>query len=173
MGWSAVGLMGWSIAGLIGLIWELSGGGWVDRQRVWWVDRNLVAVDGLIDGGFAGFDRFRLLGRSVWLVPFVRFDCLISCWVWLFLFLFFSFLFFFTWVWFIWFWFHCFGLMGLLGFKNMNSHVLGLIDEERKEWWRTRRTVHACTQLSLKWCIQADFILRFSWEELCVYFYTL
>ena len=151
----------------MGLIWELGGGGWVNRQGVWWVDRNSVAVDGLIGSGFAGFDRFRLLGRSIWSVLFVGFDRLISCWIW------WVWFFFFTWVWFIWFWFHCFGLMGLLGFKNMNSHVLGLIDEEHKEWWRTRRIVDAHTQLSLKWCIQADFILRFSWEELCVYFYTL
>ena len=112
MGWSTMGLMGWlavGLMGLMGLIWEVSGD---------------------------GFD-LRLLGRSVW-------------WVW--------FGFGFIWVWwvdrfFFFFFSHGFDwfnlrlvasvlvlvslfwssiLMGLLGFKNMNSHVLG----------RTRRTVH-------------------------------
>ena len=78
-----------------------------------------VVVDGLIGGGFdgfdlrllgrsiwsvIGFDRFRLLGRSVWSVAFAGFDHLIS---WSFD----GFDFFFTWVWFIWFWFHCFDLL--------------------------------------------------------------
>ena len=74
----------------MGLIWELGGGGWVNRQGVWWVDRNSVAVDGLIGSGFAGFDRFRLLGRSIWSVLFVGFDRLISCWIWWVWFFFFS-----------------------------------------------------------------------------------
>ena len=159
--------MGWSA---VGLIWELGGGGWVDRWGLWWVDRNSVVVDGLISGGFAGFDRFCLLGRSVWSIAFVRFDRLIGCWVW--------------WVWF--YFSHGFDLYGfgftvlitcwlmcLLGFKNMNSHDLGLIGEEHEERWRTQRTVHAHTQLSLKRCAQAYFILCFNWEELRVYFYAL
>ena len=77
MGWSTVGLMGWSAVGLMGLIWELDGGGWVDRRWVWWVDRNSVVVDGLIDGGFdglisSGFDGFHmdLMGWSVWIFSY-------------------------------------------------------------------------------------------------------
>ena len=86
--------MGWSAVGLMGLI------------CVCWVDL---------------FDRFCLLGRSVWSVTFARFDRLIVWWVWFFFFShgFDSYGFGFT------------VLMGLMGIKNMNSHVLG-------RTWRTR-----------------------------------
>ena len=112
---------------------SLGSGGWVDRRWVWWVDQHWVwygksVVLGEVEIG-DGFD-LRLLGRFVWSVARFNWLHLLSLigLIW----------FFHTGL--IFFFFHMglihmvlvslfwsSNLMGLLGFKNLNSHVLGRI----------------------------------------------
>ena len=120
------------------MIWELSGGEWVDRQWVWWVDQqwvwwvwfgNSVVMDGLIGGGFDGLIGTRwwwmgwsamdligwsavgLMGRSIWWVWF-GFGFIWVWWVDRFWFFHMGFIDLISYWWLLsWFWFHCFDLL--------------------------------------------------------------
>ena len=118
MGWSAMGLMGWSAVGLMGLIWEVSDAGW---GWDWWWVLFVCWVD--------PFDGFDLVLVSYGFDGLIDFDIFSYGFDWFNLRLVASILVLVSLFW-------SSVLMDLLGFKNMNSHVLG-------RTWRTRRTSYS------------------------------